>query len=332
MDEPTIYRDADIDATCLRDKCVAIVGYGNQGRAQALNLRDSGVQVVVGLRDNSTQRQVAQADRLEVVDIAASVRRADVVMLLVPDEVMGELYEQAIRPYLKPMTALGFAHGFAVHYRMLVPPSRTFMIAPKGTGEALRKHYLEGTGLPAYVAVYRDGNDDMLALALAYAQAIGCSRRGIFRTTFKEETESDLFSEQAVLCGALGLLLRQAFEVLVEAGYDPKLAYFECVSEAKLVCDLLVQEGFAAFGEKISNTAELGGYRACEKIIKQQEVKANMRRVLQDIQSGEFAREFIADYKNNFRALNNYRQTIQDHPIDKAGEDVRQLTQPICNN
>ena len=174
--------------------------------------------------------------------------------------------------------------------------------------------------------MYRDDDRETLALALAYAQAIGCSRRGIFRTTFKEETESDLFSEQAVLCGALGFLLRQAFEVLVEAGYDPKLAYFECVTEAKLVCDLLVQEGFAAFGQKISNTAELGGYMACEKIIDQHDVKTKMQRVLQDIQSGKFARAFLADYQQDFKQLKKYRTTLHDHPIDEAGKTVRQLT------
>ena len=327
MVERVVYGDADVDAMRLQDRHVAIIGYGNQGRAQALNLRDSGVQVTVGLRRGSAQRQVAQADGLEVGDIATVVRVADVVMLLVPDEVMGDLYEQEIRANLKPMAALGFAHGFAVHYRLFEPQGAVFMVAPKGTGAALRTHYLDGAGLPSYVAVYRDNDRDTLALALAYAQAIGCTRRGTFRTTFKEETESDLFSEQAVLCGALGFLLRQAFEVLVEAGYEPRLAYFECVTEAKLVCDLLVKEGFAAFGTKISNTAELGGYMACEKIIDQQAVKTKMRGVLQDIQSGKFARDFIADYKNDFSKLKKYRTALQDHPIDKAGNEVRQLTQ-----
>ena len=310
MVERAVYGDADVDATCLQDKCVAIIGYGNQGRAQALNLRDSGVQVVVGLRPDSQQRAQATADGLEVGTIDAVVRAADVVMLLVPDEVMGNLYTQAIHPNLKPTAALGFAHGFAVHYQLLKPQGAVFMLAPKGTGAALRESYVAGRGLPAYVAVYRENDTETLALALAYAQAIGCSRRGIFHTTFKEETESDLFSEQAVLCGALGFLLRQAFEVLVEAGYDPRLAYFECVTEAKLVCDLLVKEGFAAFGQKISNTAELGGYLACEKIINQQDVKANMQSVLQDIQNGKFARDFIADYHNNFRQL----KAIPHHP------------------
>lgn len=328
MVERSVYRDSDVDATCLQDRRVAIIGYGNQGRAQALNLRDSGVQVSVGLRCGSAQRQAAQAEGLAVDAIAPVVRTADVVMLLVPDEVIGELYAQEIRANLKPTAALGFAHGFAVHYRLLEPQEQVFMVAPKGTGVALRQHYLAGTGLPSYVAVYRDDDREALALALAYAQAIGCSRRGIFRTTFKEETECDLFSEQAVLCGALGFWLRQAFEVLVAAGYDPRLAYFECVTEAKLVCDLLVAEGFAAFGKKISNTAELGGYMANEKIIDPQAVRAKMRVVLQDIQSGKFAGDFMADYKDNFRKLNRYRKTLHNHLIDQAGAEVRQLTQP----
>ena len=328
MVEPAVvYGDTDVDATLLRNRRVAVIGYGNQGRAQALNLRDSGVQVAVGLRQGSAQWQVAQADEIEVDTIGNVVRTAKVVMLLVPDEVIGELYEQEIRAHLKPTAALGFAHGFAVHYGLLPPRDKVFMVAPKGTGAALRQCYLDGAGLPSYVAVSGDDDGDTLALALAYAQAIGCSRRGIFRTTFKEETESDLFSEQAVLCGALGFLLRQAFEVLVEAGYDPKLAYFECVTEAKLVCDLLVEKGFAAFGTKISNTAELGGYMAGEKIIDQQDIKTKMRGVLQDIQSGKFAREFIADYKNDFRQLKKYRAALQDHQIDKVGDEMRQLTQ-----
>ncbi len=327
MVERAVYRDADVDAARLQDKCVSIVGYGNQGRAQALNLRDSRVRVTVGLRPGSAQRSAAQADGLAVTDIATAVHAGDVVMLLVPDEVMGELYAQEIRSHLKPTATLGFAHGFAVHYRLLVPQGAVFMVAPKGTGAALRQCYRAGTGLPAYVAVRDDEDHDTLALALAYAQAIGCTKRGVFRTTFQEETESDLFSEQAVLCGALGLLLRQAFEVLVAAGYDPQLAYFECVTEAKLVCDLLVEEGFANFGKKISNTAELGGYLAGEKIIDRRQLKTNMQQVLHNIQSGKFARDFIADYKNNFRQLNKYRATLQNHPIDKAGNAVRQVTQ-----
>ena len=326
MTENQIYSDADVDATRLQNKRVAVIGYGNQGRAQALNLRDSGVQVVIGLRANSPQRALAAADGIATTTIAAAVQTADVVMLLVPDEVMGELYREEICAHLQPRAVLGFAHGFAVHYRLLTPQGHAFMVAPKGTGAALRTHYLDGSGLPAYVAVHRAGDDEVLALALAYAQAIGCTRRGVFTTTFREETESDLFSEQVVLCGALGFLLRQAFEVLVEAGYDPRLAYFECVTEAKLVCDLLVKDGFAAFGTKISNTAELGGHMACAKII-DHDVKTKMRAVLQEIQSGKFARAFIADYKNNFKTLKKYRTTLQNHPIDKAGAAVRALTQ-----
>lgn len=323
--EQDVYRDADVDATLLQNRSVAIIGYGNQGRAQALNLRDSGVQVTVGLRRGSANWRTAAAEGFTVSEIAAAVRAAEIVMLLVPDEVMGELYAAEVRANLAADAALGFAHGFAVHYHLIEPQGAVFMVSPKGTGEALRAAYREGTGLPSYVAVYRENDHTTLQLALAYAQAIGCTRRGAFLTTFKEETESDLFSEQAVLCGALGYLLRQAFEVLVEAGYAPRLAYFECVTEAKLVCDLLVREGFAAFGTKISNTAELGGHTACAKIM-DSGVKERMRGVLQAIQDGSFAREFVEDYKNDFKKLKKYRAALQNHPIDAAGREVRELT------
>lgn len=291
----------------LNNKQIGIIGYGNQGRAQALNLRDYGLSPLIGLRVDSANRQLAQDDGLEVSSPIDIVQKCDVVMLLIPDEAIADLYNNELSHHVTTATALGFAHGFAVHYRLLIPEKAgdVFMVSPKGTGEALRNCYLNGQGLPAYLAVDQDRSQQAQQLALAYAQAIGCTQT--FVTTFKEETESDLFSEQAVLCGALPFLIKTAVEVLVEAGYDQRLVYHECVTEAKLVCDLLTTEGLVNFRKKISNTAEFGGYLACDKIIGTG-IKKRMQDLLEEIQQGKFAEEFINDYRAGFPRLNAYRK------------------------
>lgn len=314
------------DATLLATQGIAVIGYGNQGRAQALNLRDTGMRVCVGLRENSGARSIAEADGLDVMRIPDAVQNSDVVMLLVPDEVMGDLYRDEIKAYISQDTALGFAHGFAIHYRLIDPQEAgdVFMVSPKGTGEALRSNYKEGIGLSSCIAVHQDKSQQALQLALAYAQAIGCTKRGAFMTTFRQETESDLFTEQAVLCGAIGHLITTSFEVLVEAGYDPRLAYFECLTEAKLVCDLLTQEGFDGFRAKISNTAELGGHLGGKKIMPD-DTKERMRALLQEIQAGKFAQEFMADYRAGFPRLQEFRAMHKNHLIDEVGAEMRSL-------
>lgn len=301
----------------LANKQIGIIGYGNQGRAQALNLRDSGLSPLIGLRTNSASRQLAQADGFEVISPVDVVIKCDIVMLLIPDEAIADLYNNELSRHLTTATALGFAHGFAVHYQLLHTDNAgdVFMVSPKGTGEALRACYLNKQGLPSYVAVHQDRSQQTQALALAYAQAIGCNQS--FVTTFKAETESDLFSEQAVLCGALPFLIKTAFEVLIEAGYDQRLVYHECVSEAKLVCDLLANKGLAGLRDKISNTAEFGGYLASDKILGTG-VKERMQSLLKEIQSGKFAEEFIADYRSGFSRLNAYREQDRQHPLDNC--------------
>lgn len=299
----------DFNNNLLNSKRVGIIGYGNQGRAQALNLRDYGLSPLIGLRANSSNRQSAQRDNLEVISPLDVVLRCNVVMLLIPDEAIADLYNDELRPHITTETALGFAHGFVVHYRLLIPDKAgdVFMVSPKGTGEALRNCYLNGQELPSYVAVHQDRSRQAQQLALAYAQAIGCNQAVV--TTFKEETESDLFSEQAVLCGALPLLIKTAIEVLVEAGYDQRLVHHECVSEAKLICDLMATEGLDGFRNKISNTAEFGGYLAGDKIVGTG-IKKRMQDLLKEIQQGIFAKEFIADYRAGFPRLKAYRKEL----------------------
>ena len=301
----------DSNNDLLPNKKIGIIGYGNQGRAQALNLRDSGLSPVIGLRAASSNQQLAQADGFKVVSPIDLVSACDVVMLLIPDEAIADLYNNELSRHLTTTTALGFAHGFAVHYRLLNTESigDVFMVSPKGTGEALRNCYLNRQGLPAYLAIHQDRSQQAQQLALAYAQAIGCSQT--FVTTFKQETESDLFSEQAVLCGALPFLIKTAVEVLSEAGFDQRLVHHECVNEAKLVCDLLTTEGLAGFRNKISNTAEFGGYLACDKILGTG-VKQRMQELLKEIQQGKFTKEFIDDYRAGFPRLNAYR--AQENP------------------
>ena len=301
------------DFNQLKDKQIGIIGYGNQGRAQALNLRDHGLSPLIGLRVDSNNRQLAQRDNLEVTSPIDLVLKCNIVMLLIPDEAIADLYNNELSHRVTTETALGFAHGFVIHYQLLIPENAgdVFMVSPKGTGEALRNCYLNGQGLPSYVAIHQDRSRQAQQLALAYAQAIGCNQAVL--TTFKEETESDLFSEQAVLCGTLPTLIKTAIEVLIEAGYDQRLVHHECVNEAKLICDLIATEGLANFRDKISNTAEFGGYLAGDKILGTG-VKERMQQLLKEIQQGTFTKEFINDYRAGFPRLNAYRQQANKNP------------------
>ncbi|MDE3268692.1 MAG: ketol-acid reductoisomerase [Pseudomonadota bacterium] len=305
---------------------VAVIGYGNQGRAQALNLRDSGIDVHIGVRLDGKSAQLAKQDNFKPQSISEVVASCEVLMLLVPDEVMGDIYRSAILTTTNlERKAIGFAHGFAIHYKLINPTTAgdVFMVSPKGTGETLRANYLSKVGLPSYIAVAQDCTGRARDLALAYADAIGCTAQGTYITSFQEETECDLFSEQTVLCGPIGQLIKTSFDVLVESGVSPQLAYFECLTEAKLVCDLLVAGGgFDNFHQKISNTAEYGGYLANEKILPS-DLKGRMLSVWQHIKQGKFAAEFIADYENGFKQLNSLRAKYSKHPLDKVAADVQ---------
>ena len=287
----TMYYEKDCNLDLLKDKTVAVVGYGSQGHAHALNLHDSGVKVIVGLYEGSKSAQKAKDAGLTVMNTADAVKQADLVMILVNDEKQPALYEKDIAPYLRAGMTLAFAHGFNIHYGQIVPPAdvNVIMVAPKGPGHTVRSQYLEGKGVPDLVAVEQDATGNALQLALAYAQGIGGARAGILQTTFREETETDLFGEQAVLCGGVSALMKAGFETLVEAGYQPENAYFECVHEMKLIIDLVVQGGLSMMRYSISDTAEYGDYTVGNRIITE-ETKKEMKKVLTEIQNGTFAR------------------------------------------
>ena len=288
------YYDKDCNLAALQEKTVAVIGYGSQGHAHALNLHDSGVPVLVGLAPQSKSRAKAEAAGLTVADVPEAVKQADVVMVLVPDEVMADLYEKEIAPYLQDGMLLMFAHGFNIHYEFIQPAAGldVAMVAPKGPGHKVRSQYVEGCGVPSLVAVYQNATGQAKSLALAYASAIGAGRAGILETSFKEETETDLFGEQAVLCGGVTELMKVGFETLVEAGYEPEMAYFECIHEMKLIVDLIIEGGFARMRHSISNTAEYGDYISGEKVITDSARQA-MQDILKDIQNGRFASDFM---------------------------------------
>jgi ketol-acid reductoisomerase len=321
-----IFYDKDADLGRLAGKTVAVVGYGSQGHAHALNLRDSGVNVVVGLRKDSGSRAKAEAEGLRVVEPREAAREADVVMLVVPDETAAQIYAEELAPGLAPGNHLAVAHGFNIHFQQIVAPAgvSVWMVAPKGPGHTVRGHYREGKGVPCLVAVHQDPNGDALATALAYAKGIGGGRAGILETTFREETETDLFGEQSVLCGGLTALMQAGFETLVEAGYAPEMAYFECIHEVKLIVDLIYEGGVANMRYSVSNTAEYGDLTRGPRLI-DEGVRQRMREVLKEIQTGAFAREFILENRAGKPGFNAMRRIAAQHPMEEVGARLRGL-------
>ena len=318
-----MYYDADADPSALEGQTVAVIGYGSQGHAHALNLRDSGVDVVVGLAAGSKSRALAEAAGFRVLDTADAVRAADVVMIAVPDTAQRAVYERDIAPNLKPGALLMFAHGFNIRFALIAPPATVDvgMVAPKGPGHLLRSVYEQGGGVPALFAVEQDGSGTARARVLAYARGIGATRAGVLETTFKEETETDLFGEQALLCGGVSALVKAAFETLVEAGYQPELAYFETMHELKLIVDLMYRGGLNFMRFSVSDTAEYGDYVSGPRVT--EGAKAAMKDVLADIQSGSFATRWVAEQESGGREFARLRQQDRDHQIEQVGADLR---------
>jgi ketol-acid reductoisomerase len=321
-----VYYDADADRARLRDRVFAIIGYGSQGHAHALNLRDSGARVIVGLRPGGASWQRATAEGLDVRPVADAARAADVVMMLVPDQEQRGVYEAAIAPALGAGKTLMFAHGFNVHFGEIAPPAAVdvSMIAPKSPGHLVRSEYEAGRGVPALVAVHQDTSGNALPNALAYAAGIGCARAGVIGTTFAEETETDLFGEQAVLCGGVTALVQAGFETLTEAGYAPEMAYFECLHELKLIVDLIYRGGLGFMRHSISNTAEYGDLTRGSRVISPA-VREEMRRLLADIRSGAFAREWIAECRAGAPRFAELRRTAKDSQIEQVGAELRAM-------
>jgi ketol-acid reductoisomerase len=328
-----VFYDKDCDLSIIRGMTVAIIGYGSQGHAHANNLKDSGVKVVVGLRTDSPSAQKAKAAGLQVMSVEDASREADLVMILAPDESQAAIYRDKIAPNLKKGAVLAFAHGFNVHFQQIIPTvdQDVIMIAPKGPGHTVRSTYVEGAGVPSLVAVYQDASGRGLATALSYASANGGGRAGILQTNFKEETETDLFGEQAVLCGGLTALVQAGFETLTEAGYAPEMAYFECLHELKLIIDLMYQGGISDMRYSISNTAEYGDFTRGPRIVTEQ-TKLEMKKILHEIQTGEFAKEFILENMAGAATLKAKRRIGQEHPIEVVGAKLRSMMSWIQKN
>ena len=321
-----IYYDADADLGHLHGKTIAILGYGSQGHAHALNLRDSGCEVVVGLRSGSASRAGAESEGLTVLDVGEAASRGDVVMILLPDEKQAEAWEGEIRDGIAAGNLLMFAHGFSIHFGQIEPPPAVDvgMVAPKGPGHLVRRQFTEGRGVPCLMAVHQDASGSARDLVLAYASGIGGGRAGVIETTFKDECETDLFGEQAVLCGGATELVRAGFDTLVEAGYDPRLAYFECLHELKLIVDLMYEKGIQGMRHSISNTAEYGDMTRGKEVITA-ETRAAMRKLLGDIQSGEFAREWIAENRAGAENFQRLREEAADHQVEQVGGELRKM-------
>ncbi|WP_326511834.1 ketol-acid reductoisomerase [Clostridium intestinale] len=328
-----MYYEKDTNLELLKGKRVAVIGYGSQGHAHSLNLYESGVDVVVGLYEGSKSWEKAEAAGLKVLDTAEAVKTSDVIMILVPDEKQAKLYSEKVAPNLTEGKALVFAHGFNIHYGQIVPPANVdvFMAAPKGPGHMVRRTYTQGSGVPCLIAVHQDYTGNAKELALAYTNGIGGARAGVLETTFRDETETDLFGEQAVLCGGVSELIKTGFEVLVEAGYAPENAYFECLHEMKLIVDLMYQGGMSLMRYSISDTAEYGDYSVGKRIITS-ETKKEMEKVLHEIQDGTFAKNWLVENQVNRPAFNARRRIEKEHQIEKVGKELREMMSWINEN
>ncbi|MBV9406282.1 MAG: ketol-acid reductoisomerase [Acidobacteriaceae bacterium] len=322
----TRYYEKDGSLAPLQEKTIAIIGYGSQGHAHALNLRDSGLNVVVGLHEGSKSKAKAEAAGLQVLSVADAAKTADVIMILLPDHLQGEVYRKHIAPHMTKGKTLMFAHGFNIHFGEIKPPAEidVSMIAPKAPGHRVRELFTEGVGVPALVAIAQDASGKALENALAYAFALGCLKAGVIGTTFKEETESDLFGEQAVLCGGVSELIRAGFETLVEAGYDPEIAYFECLHEMKLIVDLIYEGGLGYMRYSVSDTAEYGDYTRGVRIVTP-ETRAEMKKILKEIQTGEFARTWLDENRTGRKNFLAMREKAKDQPIERVGAELRSM-------
>ncbi|MCH7783168.1 ketol-acid reductoisomerase [candidate division KSB1 bacterium] len=321
-----MYYDSDADLNDLNGKTVAILGYGSQGHAHALNLNESGANVVVGLRKTSKSWEKAESAGLKVYETADAVKIAEIVMVLLPDQLQAEVYENDILPNLSPGNALGFAHGFNIHFEEITPPPEidVYMVAPKGPGHLVRREYVKGGGVPSLIAIHQDSTGNAKKIALAHAKGIGSTRAGVIETTFKEETETDLFGEQTVLCGGVTELIKAGFEILTDAGYQPEIAYFECLHELKLIVDLFYEGGISGMYHSVSDTAEYGGMAKGPDVINN-ETKDRMKDILLKIQDGTFAREWINENKNKQQKLNNLRKEHKELQIEKVGAELRKM-------
>jgi len=320
----TIFYQPDANPDALKGKTIAVLGYGSQGHAQAQNLKDSGYKVIIGLDPGRKSAEQARADGMVVVSPDEAAKRADWIQILTPDETQADTYEQFVKPYLHPGKILGFSHGFSIHFKTIIPPADVdvVMIAPKSPGHLVRRVYTEGGGVPALIAIQQDASGRAHEFALAYADGIGSTRAGVLQTSFREETESDLFGEQAVLCGGLTSLIKKGFETLVEAGYSPEIAYFECLHETKLIVDLIYEGGLAKMRHSISNTAEYGDLTRGQVVVGDP-TRAAMKKILADIQDGTFAREWIKENKDGGQRFQQLREKEAQHPIEKTGAALR---------